>query len=197
MSANTETVEKTQPYLFPASLQITGQTYSLAFKIKSCWRYTTCDRHRYRFRLVFFGKQVICGRSHVDLDEDSQVESFLYSKSMTLLRLIVILKRHKYFLKKLVKSIGLPDQQAIIEKTPPLLFLESKDPGARWISLFLENHTVTAIDLLKMISEMSGVRFEFVNGFSWAELTGKFQEGSIDGLHSIQNYASNGVGFIH
>lgn len=186
VSANTETVEKTQPYLFQ-HLQITGQTYSLAFESKAVGD----TQHVIGIDIVLSSLASKLSASALDLDEDSQVESFLYSKSGN----IIASNRDIETTQVLPQASEInwsSDQQAIIEKTPPLLFSNQKDWGPMDFSVSGEPHGY-AIDLLKMISEMSGVRFEFVNGFSWAELTGKFQEESIDGLHSIQNYASNGV----
>ncbi|MEZ8492317.1 HD domain-containing phosphohydrolase [Vibrio splendidus] len=186
ISANTEVVEKTQPYLFQ-HLQITGQTYSLAFESKAAGD----TQHVIGIDIVLSSLASKLSASALDLDEDSQVESFLYSKSGN----IIASNRDIETTQVLPKASEIKwssEQQAIIEKTPPLLFSNQNDWGPMDFSVSGEPHGY-AIDLLKMISEMSGVRFEFVNGFSWAELTGKFHEGSIDGLHSIQNYESNGV----
>ncbi|MEZ8783647.1 HD domain-containing phosphohydrolase [Vibrio splendidus] len=186
VSANTEVVEKTQPYLFQ-HLQITGQTYSLAFESKAVGD----TKHVIGIDIVLSSLASKLSASALDLDEDSQVESFLYSKSGN----IIASNRDIEATQVLPKASDInwsSEQQAIIEKTPPLLFSNQNDWGPMDFSVSGEPHGY-AIDLLKMISEMSGVRFEFVNGFSWAELTGKFHEGSIDGLHSIQNYESNGV----
>ncbi|TVU75066.1 transporter substrate-binding domain-containing protein [Vibrio tasmaniensis] len=185
-SANTETVEKTQPYLFQ-HLQITGQTYSLAFESKD----SSDTQHVIGIDIVLSSLASKLSASALGLDEDSQVESFLYSKSGN----IIASNRDADTTVELPQASKInwsSDQQAIIEKTPPLLFSNQNDWGPMDFSVSGEPHGY-AIDLLKMVSEMSGVRFEFVNGFSWAALTGKFNEGSIDGLHSIQNYESNGV----
>ncbi|MDP2501454.1 phosphohydrolase [Vibrio splendidus] len=186
ISANTKVVEKTQPYLFQ-HLQITGQTYSLAFESKAAGD----TQHVIGIDIVLSSLASKLSASALDLDEDSQVESFLYSKSGN----IIASNRDIETTQVLLKASDInwsSEQQAIIEKTPPLLFSNQNDWGPMDFSVSGEPHGY-AIDLLKMISEMSGVRFEFVNGFSWAELTGKFHEGSIDGLHSIQNYECNGV----
>ncbi|MGF1884292.1 HD domain-containing phosphohydrolase [Vibrio splendidus] len=186
ISANTEVVEKTQPYLFQ-HLQITGQTYSLAFESKAAGD----TQHVIGIDIVLSSLASKLSASALDLDEDSQVESFLYSKSGN----IIASNRDIETTQVLPKASEIKwssEQQAIIEKTPPLLLSNQNDWGPMDFSVSGEPHGY-AIDLLKMISEMSGIRFEFVNGFSWAELTGKFHEGSIDGLHSIQNYESNGV----
>lgn len=75
-SANTETVEKTQPYLFQ-HLQITGQTYSLAFESKD----SSDTQHVIGIDIVLSSLASKLSASALGLDEDSQVESFLYSKS--------------------------------------------------------------------------------------------------------------------
>lgn len=186
ISANTETVEKTQPYLFQ-HLQITGQTYSLAFESKA----KSETQHVIGIDIVLSSLASKLSASALDLDEDSQVESFLYSKSGN----IIASNRDvetKHAVPQTNKISWSTQQKAVIENTPPLLFSNQSDWGPMDFSVSGKPHGY-AIDLLKMISEMSGVKFEFVNGFSWAELTAKFHEGSIDGLHSIQNYESNGV----
>jgi HD-GYP domain-containing protein (c-di-GMP phosphodiesterase class II)/ABC-type amino acid transport substrate-binding protein len=42
-----------------------------------------------------------------------------------------------------------------------------------------------AIDLMRMLSAMTGLEFEFVNGLSWPELVENFRQGKIDILHPI------------
>ncbi len=44
-----------------------------------------------------------------------------------------------------------------------------------------------SIDLLRLIGEKTGLRFEFVNGLSWAELMAKFEQGEIDILPAIMD----------
>ncbi|WP_261884433.1 HD domain-containing phosphohydrolase [Vibrio pomeroyi] len=186
VTANTETVEKTQPYLFQ-HLQITGQTYSLAFESKA----VSDTQHVIGIDIVLSSLASKLSASALDLDEESQVESFLYSKSGN----IIASNRDLDTTQELPQSDQInwsPEQQAIIEATPPLLFSNQTDWGPMDFSVSGQPNGY-AIDLLKMVGETSGIQFEFVNGFSWKELTDKFHEGSIDGLHSIQNYESNGV----
>ncbi|MDD1827835.1 transporter substrate-binding domain-containing protein, partial [Photobacterium sp. ZSDE20] len=190
VTANTETVEKTQPYLFQ-HLQITGQTYSLAFESKA----VSDTRHVIGIDIVLSSLASKLSTSALDLDEQSQVESFLYSKSGN----IIASNRDVDTTHELPKSDEInwsPKQQAIIEATSPLLFSNQTDWGPMDFSVSGQPNGY-AIDLLKMVGETSGIQFEFVNGFSWKELTDKFHEGSIDGLHSIQNYESNGVNGLY
>lgn len=42
-----------------------------------------------------------------------------------------------------------------------------------------------SIDILNLIAEMTGLQFEYINGFTWSELRKKFVEGEIDLLHSL------------
>ena len=76
VSANTETVEKTQPYLFQ-HLQITGQTYSLAFESKA----TSDTQHVIGIDIVLSSLASKLSVGALGLDEASQAESFLYSKA--------------------------------------------------------------------------------------------------------------------
>ncbi|WP_315979984.1 transporter substrate-binding domain-containing protein [Aliamphritea spongicola] len=48
-----------------------------------------------------------------------------------------------------------------------------------------------AIDLLTLVSEMTGLKFEFINGFSLNELQSKFHDGDIDILHSVSGLKAN------
>jgi HD-GYP domain-containing protein (c-di-GMP phosphodiesterase class II)/ABC-type amino acid transport substrate-binding protein len=42
-----------------------------------------------------------------------------------------------------------------------------------------------SIDIIRMIAQMTGIQVRFINGYSWPELTGKFQSGEVDLLHSV------------
>lgn len=44
-----------------------------------------------------------------------------------------------------------------------------------------------AIDLLNVISDMTGIKFQFINGFSWSDLVHQYNRGRIDMLHSLQH----------
>ena len=170
VSANTETVEKTQPYLFQ-HLQITGQTYSLAFESKA----TSDTQHVIGIDIVLSSLASKLSVSALGLDEASQAESFLYSKAGN----IIASNRNYQSSNTLPQANQInwsSQQQSIIDNTSPLLFSNQSDRGPMDFSVSGKPHGY-AIDLLKMISEVSGVQFEFVNGLSWAELTGKFQKG--------------------
>lgn len=48
-----------------------------------------------------------------------------------------------------------------------------------------------SIDYLRLISQMTGLHFEYVNGFSWAKLVELYKKGDIDILQSIFNNGEN------
>ena len=48
-----------------------------------------------------------------------------------------------------------------------------------------------SIDVIRLIGEMTGLQFQFVNGLSWGELTAKFKAGDLDLLHSVIPTPSN------
>ncbi|ARP38366.1 HD domain-containing phosphohydrolase [Vibrio syngnathi] len=186
VSANVQSVEKTQPYLFQ-HLQITGQTYSLAFESKI----ESKVQHVIGIDIVLSSLANKLSGTALGLAEDSKVESFLYSKSGNIIasNLKVNNQESEFDVSKLVLS---SEQKAWVNDTPPLLVSNQNDWGPMDFSVAGKPNGY-AIDLLKMIGEMTGIRFEFVNGFSWGELVSKFQEGSIDGLQSVQNYKNNGI----
>ncbi|MEZ9002399.1 HD domain-containing phosphohydrolase [Vibrio splendidus] len=184
--ANVQSVEKTQPYLFQ-HLQITGQTYSLAFDSKI----ESEVQHVIGIDIVLSSLASKLSGTALGLAEDSKVESFLYSKSGNIIasNLKVNNQESEFDVSTLMLS---SEQQALINDTPPLLVSNQNDWGPMDFSVAGKPNGY-AIDLLKMIGEMTGIRFEFVNGFSWGELVSKFQEGSIDGLQSVQHYKNNGI----
>ncbi|OED85322.1 HD domain-containing phosphohydrolase [Vibrio crassostreae] len=186
VSANVQSVEKTQPYLFQ-HLQITGQTYSLAFDSKI----ESEVQHVIGIDIVLSSLASKLSGTALGLAEDSKVESFLYSKSGNIIasNLKVNNQESEFDVSTLILS---SEQQALINDTPPLLVSNQNDWGPMDFSVAGKPNGY-AIDLLKMIGEMTGIRFEFVNGFSWGELVSKFQEGSIDGLQSVQHYKNNGI----
>ncbi|MFA0153501.1 transporter substrate-binding domain-containing protein, partial [Vibrio sp. 10N.261.46.C10] len=180
VSANVQSVEKTQPYLFQ-HLQITGQTYSLAFDAKI----ESEVQHVIGIDIVLSSLANKLSGTALGLAEDSKVESFLYSKSGNIIasNLKVNNQEPEFDVSKLMLS---SEQKALVNDTPPLLVSNQNDWGPMDFSVAGKPNGY-AIDLLKMIGDMTGIRFEFVNGFSWGELVNKFQEGTIDGLQSVQN----------
>ena len=50
-----------------------------------------------------------------------------------------------------------------------------------------------SVDLIRMLAEMTGIQVQFVNGYSWPELTRKYLDGEIDLLQSVIPQAENAM----
>ena len=44
------------------------------------------------------------------------------------------------------------------------------------------------IDVVKMVGQMTGIEWTYVNGFEWKEMINQFNDGKIDALHSVQRH---------
>ncbi|TKB50132.1 transporter substrate-binding domain-containing protein [Ferrimonas aestuarii] len=75
-------------------------------------------------------------------------------------------------------------QQELVAKTP-VLNLSNQSDWAPFDYSIGGRPSGYAVDLLKMVSTMTGLRFDFVNGSSWDELSQDYNDGHIDLLHSI------------
>jgi membrane-bound lytic murein transglycosylase MltF len=42
-----------------------------------------------------------------------------------------------------------------------------------------------SIDIIRMISRMTGIKVQFVNGYDWSELVSQFKRGELDLLHAV------------
>lgn len=186
IAANKRMVEKTQPYLFQ-HLQITGQTYSLAFLSKN----DKSTQHVIGIDIVLSSVSNKMSADALGLEPDSKVESYLYSESGSIIATNQVLENQDT-IPSATKIYLTSDQQQIIAETGALLMSNQNDWGPMDFSVSGQPQGY-AIDLLSIIETMSGIDIEFVNGFSWRDLANKFKEGELDALHSIQNYSSNGV----
>ncbi len=186
ISANKKVVEKTQPYLFQ-HLQITGQTYSLAFLSKN----NQSSQHVIGIDIVLSSLSNKMSAGALGLEADSEVESYLYSKSGHIIATNQVSKI-KDVIQDTVRIDLTSDQKKEIAETGAVLVSNQNDWGPMDFSVSGKPQGY-AIDLLSIIEDMSGINFEFVNGFSWGELVNQFKEGELDALHSIQKYSSNGV----
>ncbi|WP_417511242.1 HD domain-containing phosphohydrolase [Methylophaga sp.] len=162
-------VNKTDPYLFH-NLQAAGQTYSTKLNDGAV-----------------IGVDIALSSmsdylSQHELSEFGQV--FLYRSTGELL------------------ASNLPDDQAIIipELTEPLEMTDEEQALiADYPSLKVSNEQDWApidfassgqpmgysIDYLSLISKMTGLGFDYVNGYDWQELVQQYQSGQIDMLQSI------------
>ncbi|WP_032549160.1 HD domain-containing phosphohydrolase [Vibrio fortis] len=186
ISASTDVVGKTQPYLFQ-HLQITGQTYSLAFQSKNDQN----SQHVIGIDIVLSSLANKLSATALGLEADSQVESFLYSTSGNIIA--TNRKREPKSSAFEVKPLYLTSsQQALVSEAGPIQISNQNDWGPMDFSVSGQPNGY-AIDMLELISQQTGIEFKYVNGFSWQELTDKFREGELDAIHSTLKNESNGV----
>jgi HD-GYP domain-containing protein (c-di-GMP phosphodiesterase class II)/ABC-type amino acid transport substrate-binding protein len=48
-----------------------------------------------------------------------------------------------------------------------------------------------SVDVIKLIAQMTGLKLQFINGFSWEQLVEKFRDGDIDLLHPVAKTTHN------
>lgn len=167
--ANRTEVNKTEPYLFQ-HLQAPGQTYSITLPNSDAVLAVDIALSSLSDYLIAQGDQSI-------------VEGYLYKASG-----------------ELIASNRQPQLNTVLPKSSPLsLTAEQIDLVASTPELSVSNEidwapidfTISgepqgySIDLLKMIAESTGLKFNFINGFTWNELVDSYMMEEVDMLHSI------------
>jgi len=186
VSASVDDVTKTKPYLFQ-HLKITGQTYSLQFSSKE----NSHKNYVLGIDIVLSSLANKLSVNKLNLGDDADIESFIYLKSGD-----VIASNRKSSQTIVVSPSKLLDlspaqERALSQITSikmsnqndwsPIDFAASGEPKGY------------AIDILNLIEGMIGIDFEFINGFTWSQLVDKYNNGSLDGLHSLQQANENTI----
>jgi len=178
IAANTETVFKTKPYLFK-HLKITGQTYSLKL-----------PDSKYQAASTILGIDIVLSSikdklslKELGLDDTSGVESYLYSQSGE------VISSNRQAAENAVIPESAPLlltalQRSIVSKAPKIKISNQNDWFPLDFSLSGQPQGY-AVDILMLIEQMTGIDFELINGFSWPELIAKYNDNSLDGLHSL------------
>lgn len=184
-AASIDKVFKSNPYLFQ-HLKITGQTFSI--KVPNINTVLGLD-------IVLSSVSTQMVNSTLGKSSESGKEAYLY---------------------KSTGEIIASNQGEISDvQMPKSLTLELTDAEqqliARSQSLKVSNQLAWApidyaiageprgysIDILNMVSEMTGLQFDYINGFSWAQLVEQYRAGKIDVLHSLLKNESNvGLGYF-
>ncbi|OIQ26230.1 HD domain-containing phosphohydrolase [uncultured Vibrio sp.] len=170
--ASKESVFKTEPYLFQ-HLKITGQTYA----VKTHLAVIGID-------IVLSSVSSLISPESLGLSSSSGVESFLFNQKGE----VIASSRLAQETVQIPPSKPLKldrKNQGILDKTRSLLVSNQNDWGPLDYSSAGEPKGY-AIDMLTIVSEMTGLEFEYVNGFNWQELTEKFERGELDILQSTQ-----------
>ncbi|WP_116364892.1 HD domain-containing phosphohydrolase [Parahaliea mediterranea] len=82
------------------------------------------------------------------------------------------------------------EEQSLVERLPPLSVSNEMD----WPPIdyaVLGEPRGYAIDVIELISAMTGLQFNFVNGMTWPSLVNEFREGALDILQPIGITAQN------
>jgi len=179
VTATKKQVNKTAPYLFQ-HLQAPGQTYSTIIADTSAVIAVDIALSSFQDYLVKQGS---------DKNGDIDREIYLFQKSGEIISSNQVVKNSaaKLPIKKLILS---SHQQKLVAAAPTLHVANETN----WAPI---DFTVSgqpqgySIDLLNIISSMTGLKFEYINGFTWLELIDKFKRGEIDLLHSLFKNGNN------
>lgn len=174
-AASSEFVYKTEPYLFQ-HLKITGQTYS----IKSKNAVLGID-------IVLSSVSSKITAAEIGIDKNSGLESFIFSRKGEVIASNVpastSLSIPQSPLMKLTDK-----QRAVIESTRPLIVSNQSDWGPYDFATAGEPKGYV-VDVLNIISQKTGLKFEFVNGFSAESLNYKYRRATLDVLTSVMGEA--------
>ncbi|WP_161568637.1 transporter substrate-binding domain-containing protein [Pseudoalteromonas phenolica] len=87
-------------------------------------------------------------------------------------------------------------ERTIIHNSPTLQISNSKDWSPIDFAISGQPRGYS-VDKLNLIAQMTGLELEFVNGFSWPELVGKYKNNELDGLQAVYNTQENkGMGIL-
>jgi len=174
-NAKTDQTFKTDPYLFQI-LKVPGQTYStvipstgavLAIDIAS----TSLSRYL----------------SAQKLSKDSEI--YLHKSGGEIIATNLAQQQSDILLD--VKPIALSSQQkSFIDKHPVIRISNSMDwaPIDFAVSGLPKGYVV---DVVSIIAKMTGLQFQYINGFNWPQLVEKFKYQELDMLQAIYRNAEN------
>ena len=178
-SASVDKVFKSNPYLFQ-HLKITGQTFSI--KVPNINTVLGLD-------IVLSSVSTQMVNSTLGQASLSGKEAYIYKSTGE----IIASNQGKQTEAELPASSELvlsEEEKALISQTRPLKISNQ----LAWTPI---DYAIAgeprgySIDILNMVSEMTGLQFEYINGFSWAQLVEQYRTGKIDVLHSLLNTESN------
>ncbi|WP_394391231.1 HD domain-containing phosphohydrolase [Shewanella woodyi] len=181
--AGKDRVSRTQPYLFDFS-QLPGQTYSIAladsgsdFEAVLAVDITLSTLSKY---LNVIGRSTSGG---------FESEVYLYQPSGEL----IASNQQQSTQVELPKSVPLgltQEQYSFIESLPVLRVSNETD----WppIDFAISGEPLGyGIDIMQLVAQMTGLKFTYVNGFSWQGLLSSFRAGKIELLQSIVKTNNN------
>ncbi|HAS61988.1 MAG TPA: hypothetical protein DCS35_05100 [Vibrio sp.] len=172
-AAKEDSVYKTDPYLFK-HLKITGQTYST------------------RSKTSVIGVDIVLSSVSSKISADAMgikgaqgIEAFLFNQNGEVIA--SNLPERTQISIPAAKPMVLPPQQAALIQATPTLVVSNQNNWGPYDFARAGEPQGYAIDTLKLLSKMTGIKFEFVNGFDSQALVEKFNRGKIDVIHSVTN----------
>ncbi|WP_285401146.1 MULTISPECIES: HD domain-containing phosphohydrolase [unclassified Vibrio] len=174
-NATTGTVYNTSPYLFN-TLKLTGETF--ATRVEGSDTVVGVD-------VLLSSLEARLTNRFVENKKQPQAEAFVYRSDG---RLVASNQRLEINEKlPLVSPIALTaEQQQLVDSTPELKVSNQHDWAPLDYTIVGRPHGF-AIDLFKVISDMTGLKFKFVNDGSWGDLVADFNSGKIDVLQSLSD----------
>ena len=183
-NAQADTVSKTAPYMFQ-HLQAPGQTYSA--KIPKTNAVLAID-----IALSSFESYLTKEGLGDDGIEDKKI--FLYQGTGEIIASNQHSQKAKQVNQNLLNTVTkIPltvAQKALIARTPALKVSNETDWAPIDFSISGQPKGYS-IDILSIISQMTGLNFEYTNGFTWQELIESFDNNNIDLLQPLLKTENN------
>ena len=166
-------VHKTPPYLFQ-HLQAPGQTYSTTMQAEGA--------------VLAVDIALFSLSDHLRAVSDGLSRSYFYQSNGE-----VIATSDRAILPALprVTPLQLNEAQQQVVAANPLLLVSNEMDWPPFDFALSGEPQGYAIELLNMLGEMTGLRFRYVNGLSWAELQAMYANGLLDILHPVLGTEEN------
>ncbi len=176
-SASRDSVYKTEPYLFQ-HLKITGQSYSVRSKGAVIGVDTVLSSISEKIISTELGLKIEDGAEAFIFNDTGEV----IASSVKLFKEIDIPASEPLVLNEQVKSLINGDRVIAVSNQNdwgPYDYTQGGEPEGY------------AIDVLKIIEQSTGIKFEFINGFNSRQLQDKYLKGDIDLLQSVAGVKTN------
>ncbi|PSW20763.1 phosphohydrolase [Photobacterium sanctipauli] len=186
-SASFDSVTKTAPYLFK-HLKITGQTYSYAFISN---KQVSSKRHVLGMDIALSSVASKIGATALGLEENPEIESYLHLETGE----IIASNQAAQPSQRIPLSQPLllsPEQKQIIANTPSIK-ISNQNAWAPMDFAISGQPQGYAVEVIQLIEAMTGLHFEFINGFTWQQLVNQYHLKSLDSLHSLQKWDNSGI----
>lgn len=172
-------VYKTAPYMFQ-HLQAPGQTYSA--KIPDTNAVLAVD-------IALSSLDQYLTAQGLSQSGSTDKEVYLFQKSGEIISSNQVDNEHTLN-EKITKLTLSKEQKQLVANTPTLMVSNETNWAPIDFSVSGQPRGYS-IEVLSLIAQMSGLTFEYTNGFTWPELVKGFEEQSIDMLQPIYNTEEN------